>query len=203
MYITQSEAYGSLSGDDHDRNLTSDSDANQEVVGVIYHPPAQKTKAKKEEPGPEPAQPEAEVHFPLTGGTWSATVTAGGGYRFQGRDGEGNGEYVLEWKRRGKKERSTSFSSSSTDPAPGTRGDSRFVLGIVDMRTRRGARVASLTKKGFEVGCWERLPLEGLRECVGSSADESELLEGQFRTAVYTMVLTTGVWVAAQEGWLN
>jgi hypothetical protein len=82
-------------------------------------------------------------------------------------------------------------------------GDSRFVLGIVERRTRRGARVASLTKKGFEVGCWERLPLEGLRECVGSSADESELLEGQFRTAVYTMVLTTGVWVAAQEGWLN
>ncbi|GFF78498.1 hypothetical protein IFM62136_09833 [Aspergillus lentulus] len=199
MYVTQSEAYASLSGDDHDRNLTSDSDANQEVAGVIYHPPAQKTKAKKEEP--EPGQAEAEVHFPLTGRTWTARVTATGGYRFQGRDGAA--EYVLEWKRRGEEKRNTSFSSSSTDPAPGAGGDSRFVLGIVDMKTRRGARVASLTKKGFEVGCWERLPLEGLRECVGSSMDESGLSEGQFRTAVYTMVLTTGVWVAAQEGWLN
>lgn len=71
------------------------------------------------------------------------------------------------------------------------------------MRTRRAARVASLTKKGFEVGCWERLPLEGLQECVGSSTDESDPSDGQFRTAVYTMVLTTGVWVAAQEDWLG
>ncbi|PKX92863.1 uncharacterized protein P174DRAFT_452133 [Aspergillus novofumigatus IBT 16806] len=180
MYITQSEAYASLSGDDHNHNSGSEAEADashEAVVGVIYHPPAQKTKAKKEEPGP--GQAEAEVHFPLTGRTWSARVTTGSGYRFQGREGEGNREYVLQWKRRGEKKRSTSFSSSSTDPAPGAGGDSgRFVLGIVDMKTRRGARVASLTKKGFEVGCWERLPLEGLRECVGSSTDESELSEG-------------------------
>ncbi|KAH2656231.1 hypothetical protein KXV32_002405 [Aspergillus fumigatus] len=169
------------------------------VVGVIYHPPAQKTKARKE--GPGPAQAEAEVHFPLTRRAWSASVTAEGWYRFQGR-GEA-GEYVLEWKRRGEKERSRSFSSSSTDRAPRAAADSRFVLGIVDMRTRRAARVASLTKKGFEVGRWERLPLEGLQECVGSSTDESDPSDGQFRTAVYTMVLTTGVWVAAQEGWLG
>ncbi|EAW25201.1 uncharacterized protein NFIA_106900 [Aspergillus fischeri NRRL 181] len=202
MYITQSEAYASLSGENHNHNPGSEAEADashEAVVGVIYHPPAQKTKAKKE--GPEPAQAEVEVHFPLTGRTWSASVTAGGGYRFQGRDEAG--VYVLEWKRRGEKERSRSFSSSSTDRAPGPGADSRFVLGIVDMRTRRGARVASLTKKGFEVGCWERLPLEGLQECVGSSTDESELSEGQFRTAVNTMVLSTGVWVAAQEGWLG
>ncbi|GIK03441.1 hypothetical protein Aspvir_007510 [Aspergillus viridinutans] len=201
MYITQSEAYTSLAGD-----LASDSDASHEavaVVGVIYHAPVQKPSKTE---GPEPVQ--AEVHFPLGAGRWTASATTGGGYRFQGRDGDG--EYVLEWMRRGtgkgEGKRSTSFSSSSTDPAPG--GDSgRFVLGIADPKTRRGARVASLTKRGFEVGCWARLPLEGLRECVGlgldSSNDESDVWEGQFRTAVYTMVLTMGVWVAAQEGWLS
>lgn len=203
MYITQSEAYASLSGENHHPNsgLEAEAEASslEAVVGVIYHPPAQKTKARKE--GPGPAQAEAEVHFPLTRRAWSASVTAEGWYRFQGR-GEA-GEYVLEWKRRGEKERSRSFSSSSTDRAPRAAADSRFVLGIVDMRTRRAARVASLTKKGFEVGCWERLPLEGLQECVGSSTDESDPSDGQFRTAVYTMVLTTGVWVAAQEDWLG
>ncbi|GIC90992.1 uncharacterized protein Aud_007430 [Aspergillus udagawae] len=210
IYITQSEAYTSLSGDNHNHNLASGSDSeasHEAVVGVIYQAHAQKAKSEKE--GPAPAQAQAEVHFPLGAGRWTASATTGGGYRFQARDG--NGEYVLEWRRRetGKRgrKRSTSFSSSTTDPAPG--GDSvRFVLGLVDVKTQRGARVASLTKKGFEVGCWERLPLEGLRECVGlglgSSTDESEeLWEGQFRTAVYTMVLTMGVWVASQEGWLS
>ncbi|GIJ82151.1 hypothetical protein Asppvi_000654 [Aspergillus pseudoviridinutans] len=208
MYITQSEAYTSLSGENHNHNFAADSDtdaSHEAIVSVIYHAPVPKP-SKKEGPAPAPAQ--AEVHFPLGGRAWTASATAGGGYRFQGRDGEG--EYVLEWKRRGTgkggRTRSTSFSSSSTDPAPG--GDSgKFVLGIVDVKTRRGMRVASLTKRGFEVGCWERLPREALRECVGlglgSSTDESEPSEGQFRTAVYTMVLTMGVWVASQEGWLS
>ncbi|KAF7169650.1 hypothetical protein CNMCM5623_002334 [Aspergillus felis] len=206
MYLTQSEAYASFSGENQTHNLAADSDADtshEAIVGVIYHAPVQKP-SKKEAPGPA----QAEVCFPLGAGRWTASATTGGGYRFQGRDDEG--EYVLEWKRRGTgkkgRTRSTSFSSSSTDPAPG--GDSiKFVLGIVDVKTRRGTRVASLTKRGFEVGCWERLPRDALRECMGlglsSSTDESELSEGQFRTAVYTMVLTMGVWVASQEGWLS
>ncbi|RHZ57662.1 uncharacterized protein CDV56_100017, partial [Aspergillus thermomutatus] len=141
-----------------------------------------------------------------------------GGYRFQGQDGEGGNQHVLEWRKRGagssgREKRSISFSSSSTDPAPGENGlgagaGARFVLGIVDAKTRRGARVASLTKRGFQVGCWERLPRDALRECVGvgvgvDSSTEPELSEAQLRTAVYTIILTMGVWVASQEGWLG
>lgn len=196
MYITQSEAYTSLSGDSHSHshNLAAESEAtgSQEavaVVGVIYHAHAhaQKPRAKSKED-----EAQAAVHFPLGGRTWTASATAGGGYRFQTREGQ----HVLEWKRRG----------TSTDAAQGA-DSARFVLGIVDVRTRRGARVALLTKRGFEVGCWERLPREGLQECVVASSMEvgagAELSEAQLRTAVYTMILTMGVWVASQEGWLG
>lgn len=98
---------------------------------------------------------------------------------------------VVEWEKRVAKGRSSSASEGSE-----TNADWRFTLNIAELGLRRPC-LATLTKQGLKVGGWDRAQREYLASSLRSGNEVEE------DAALYTSVLTMGVYVAAQEGWLN
>lgn len=74
----------------------------------------------------------------------------------------------------------------------------RFVLRIADSRR---VRVARMSRTSVEVGSWGRRVREYLRDGLISEfgTRTKEDLDGR----LCTLILTSGVWVAGQEGWIN
>ncbi|KAF5857058.1 hypothetical protein ETB97_006302 [Aspergillus alliaceus] len=175
MYIVQSEEYTHLPGQ-----------SAGTIVGAIYMPVREETKKKGLSGG---------VWFPFGGG-WEVSKVERG-YRFSVRklrtDGEGEVVRVVEWEKRSSRSRPSSAESGSE-----MKGD-RFVLSIADT-TQSGLRrpwLATLTRKGFKVGGWNRAQREYLSSALRGHGDVDE------DAALYTCLLTMGVCVAAQEGWVN
>lgn len=94
----------------------------------------------------------------------------------------------------------------NTDGTAGAETE-RFVLLAIDRKARRKSRIATMNRGGFEINVRKSSILEHLRACLaltdpvdgGAVGDSSVDLE----VWLYTHVLTLGVWVASQEGWLN
>ena len=98
---------------------------------------------------------------------------------------------VVEWEKRVAKGRSSSASEGSE-----MRGDVRFTLNIAESGLRR-PWLATLTKQGVKVGGWDRAQREYLASSLRSGNEVEE------DAALFTSILTMGVYVAAQEGWLS
>ncbi|OGM40090.1 hypothetical protein ABOM_011403 [Aspergillus bombycis] len=173
MYIVQSDGYAHLPEDQ----------SQGAVVGVIYMPAKEENRKM--------AFPGGGVWFPVGEG-WEVSVTVRGGYRFMFKGRADGVSRVVEWEKRVAKGRSSSAASEGSE----MKGDVRFTLNIAESGLRR-PWLATLTKQGLKVGGWDRAQREYLASSLRS---ENEVEED---AALFTSILTMGVYVAAQEGWLN
>lgn len=112
------------------------------------------------------------------------------------------GRIILQWEKRDlpkNQSQNQNQSQNNTD---------QFVLMLIDRQAKRKSRIATMTPGGLEVFVRKSSIMESLRVCfnltspsatVTSGRDPHEVLESW----LYTHVLTLGVWVASQEGWLG
>ncbi|KAL4902188.1 hypothetical protein BDW74DRAFT_169675 [Aspergillus multicolor] len=167
---------------------TSDED---DVVAVIHTSPRSSTAN---------ANAAAELFFPLTNQTWTATSHGSGHYRFAS---EGN-SIAFEWEKR-PPSRSGPFAA---EKASADEGD-RFVLSVSDTTSLPAKRpwLAQLSKRGVHVGGlepWRDEP--GIRALIDGDGAEYAGSGGQTGgqgAGLYTLILAMGVWVARGEGWVN
>lgn len=84
----------------------------------------------------------------------------------------------------------------------GSSDTEQFVLMAIDRKARRKSRIATMTRAGFDIFVKKSSILDHLRTCLvltePVSGDSMDL-----ETWVYNLVLTLGVTVASQEGWLS
>lgn len=82
-----------------------------------------------------------------------------------------------------------------------------FVLLAIDRKARRKSRIATMNRSGFDITVRKSSILEHLRTCMKLTAPVSGESAGDvdvdLEIWLYTHVLTLGVWVASQEGWLH
>ncbi|KAE8133864.1 hypothetical protein BDV38DRAFT_286341 [Aspergillus pseudotamarii] len=181
MYIVQSDGYAHLPEAEEEQQQKNQGGG---AVGVIYMPTKDENNRKMAFPG-------GGVWFPMGEG-WEVSVTVRGGYRFMFKGRADGVSRVVEWEKRVAKGRSSSEASEASEMKP----DSRFTLNIAESGLRRPC-LATLTRQGLKVGGWDRAQREYL---ASSLRCENEVEED---AALYTSILTMGVYVAAQEGWLN
>lgn len=84
----------------------------------------------------------------------------------------------------------------------------QFVLMLIDRQARRKSRIATMTPGGLEVFVRKSSILESLRVCFNLTSPSAKAISGRdphevLESWLYTHVLTLGVWVASQEGWLG
>lgn len=98
---------------------------------------------------------------------------------------------ILQWEKR----------NSTGKDAP-----EQFILFLIDRQARRKSRIATMTRTGLEIYVRKSSIIETLQACLDLTkpsstpvGDSHETLE----TWLFTQVLTLGVWVSQQEGWLN
>lgn len=97
---------------------------------------------------------------------------------------------------------------ANTDGIAGSSETEHFVLLAIDRKARRKSRIATMNRGGFEITVRKSSILEHLRTCLEltnpisdtNTAGESSV---DLEVWLYTHVLTLGVWVASQEGWLS
>lgn len=104
----------------------------------------------------------------------------------------------MQWEKRGLVAKDGSASQSL--------GSDQFVLVLIDRKARRKSRIATMTPGGLEIMVRKSSIMEALQVCLDLTSpvstgnqDAHENLE----MWLYTQVLTLGVWVAQQEGWLG
>jgi hypothetical protein len=191
-YITKNER------PDQEQSQIHNEPTNQEkdIVAAMCYPPT----------GDNPSS--SAIHFRDARCIWQAVSSpAGPGqstscYRFAIKN-EVNNTGVdqcgmfMQWEKR---------DLPNTDGTAGAETE-RFVLLAIDRKARRKSRIATMNRGGFEINVRKSSILEHLRACLaltdpvdgGAVGDSSVDLE----VWLYTHVLTLGVWVASQEGWLN
>lgn len=84
----------------------------------------------------------------------------------------------------------------------GSSDNEQFVLLAIDRKTRRKSRIATMTRAGFDISVKKSSILDHLRTCLALTEPVSED-STDLETWVYNLVLTLGVTVASQEGWLG
>ncbi|KAJ5202179.1 hypothetical protein N7449_004258 [Penicillium cf. viridicatum] len=152
----------------------------------------------------------SEIHFRDARCIWQASAISTGPeqntqcYQFvikkeENTTGSEQCQMIMQWEKR-----ALSTNESGT---PRSQDNKHFVLVVVDRKTHRKSRIATMNRAGFKVTVRERLILDHPRTCLafpdpvsagGGSQDSCADLE----TWLYTHVLTFGIWVASQEGWL-
>lgn len=80
--------------------------------------------------------------------------------------------------------------------------EDHFILLVIDRQARRKSRIATMNRGGLEITIRKSSVIDHLRLCLGLS-DPGEGTSQDLETALYTHVLTLGVWLACREGWLN
>ncbi|OQD69116.1 hypothetical protein PENPOL_c002G05277 [Penicillium polonicum] len=152
--------------------------------------------------------PTSEIHFRNSRCIWQAsagsTEQSTPCYRFvikneENMTGSEQCQMILQWEK--------SALSANRDRIPRSRDTEHFILVAIDRKTHRKNRIAIMNPGGFEITIRERLILDHPRTCLafpdpvsagGGGPDPGADLE----TWLYTHVLTLGIWVASQEGWL-
>ncbi|KAL4972968.1 hypothetical protein BDW66DRAFT_113272 [Aspergillus desertorum] len=164
------------------RRSGNEADGEEDDVVAMIHTSPKSTTA------------DAELFFPLTNQTWETTSSRPGHYRFQMANKEGDANSVMfEWEKRPPSRSSPPGAAENDD------GD-RFVLGVTILEptsshTKR-LWLAQLSKRGVHVGgldVWRDEP--GLRALIDGVGPKG--------AGLYTLILTMGVWVAREEGWVN
>ncbi|KAJ5960260.1 uncharacterized protein N7479_007410 [Penicillium vulpinum] len=198
-YITKSKQ-PRKQGHSHDQYPPEISHYNarkRDIIAAICQPPSND-------------HPTSEIHFRDARCIWQANASSTGPeqsilcYRFIIKNDENmtdseQCQMILQWEKRGL--------STNGNGTPQFRDNEHFVLVAIDRRTRRKSRIAIMNRGGFEITVRERLISDHPRSCLafpdpvsvgGGTLDSCVDLE----TWLYTHVLTLGIWVASQEGWL-
>lgn len=113
------------------------------------------------------------------GVAWEASIPSPGVYRVSFAD------KVLEWEK---------------DPGQGQGQGGKFVLRV---EGQRRVRIARMSRVSVEVGPWGRGVRSYLRDGLVSDSFRGEDGEDGLDARLCTLILTSGVWVAGQEGWIN
>lgn len=157
----------------------------------------------------------SSIHFRDAQCSWSVRANMAGpnhdtpSYRFTLKDEKSPdsetqpGRIILQWEKR-----QSSNNSSPTSSQSQTSPTEQFVLMLIDRQARRKSRIATMTPGGLEVFVRKSSIVESLRVCFNLTNPSATLTNGRDPHAVleswlYTHVLTLGVWVAFQEGWLG
>ncbi|CAI7626614.1 unnamed protein product [Penicillium manginii] len=117
------------------------------------------------------------------------------------------GRIILQWEKRElpKDQNQTQNQNQSQSQSQNT---DQFVLMLIDRQARRKSRIATMTPGGLEVFVRKSSILESLRVCFNLTSPSATVISGRdphevLESWLYTHVLTLGVWVASQEGWLG
>lgn len=197
IYATLNESYITINERPLDHQPTQDSttDRNQEkdVIAAMY------------QLGTSDNSPTASsaIHFRDAHSIWQ-TITTGSEqttpcYRFAIKNHQSTtteqSRMFMQWEKR---------------PLPlddETVDNEAFVLLAIDRKARRKSRIATMNRSGFEITVRKSSILEHLRMCMKLTAPVSGESAGDvdvdLEIWLYTHVLTLGVWVASQEGWLH
>ncbi|KAJ5389736.1 uncharacterized protein N7496_000804 [Penicillium cataractarum] len=150
------------------------------------------------------------IHFRDAQCSWQASVGTAGPektlcYRFtindENRDKSDPGRMIMQWEKRGLagKDENSSHSFNSD----------QFVLVLIDRQARRKSRIATMTPGGLEIMVRKTSIMEHLQMCLDLTNPISTATSGDLDAHenlemwLYTHVLTLGIWVAQQEGWLG
>ncbi|KAJ5090877.1 hypothetical protein N7532_009561 [Penicillium argentinense] len=161
--------------------------------------------------------PPSTIHFRDARCGWSAASSLAGpdhdipAYRFtmQLHSTQNNskdtdlGRIVMQWEKR-----PAPRTKSNLNPHNENEPSKQFVLMLIDRHARRKSRIATMTPGGLEVFVRKSSILESLRVCFNLTSPSPEVTNGRdphdvLESWLYTHVLTLGMWVAFQEGWLG
>ena len=150
------------------------------------------------------------IHFRDAQASWQASVGTAGAqntlcYRFtineESREKGDPGRMIMQWEKRGLAGKDGSASQSFNSD--------QFVLVLIDRKARRKSRIATMTPGGLEIMVRKTSIMETLQVCLDLTSPISTAASGDrdahenLEMWLYTQVLTLGVWVAQQEGWLG
>ncbi|CEJ55623.1 hypothetical protein PMG11_01873 [Penicillium brasilianum] len=150
------------------------------------------------------------IHFRDAQRSWHASVGFAGPektpcYRFtindETREKSDPGQMIMQWEKRGL----AGKDENSSQPFH----SDQFVLVLIDRRARRKSRIATMTPGGLEIMVRKTSIMEHLQMCLDLTDPLSTATSGDRDAHVnlemwlYTHVLTLGIWVAQQEGWLG
>ncbi|CAG8899414.1 unnamed protein product [Penicillium egyptiacum] len=147
--------------------------------------------------------PTSSIHFRDTRCIWQVCANSAGPgkdtcYRFvlekENTTGPEQCRMIMQWEKR--------VLSANGNAASGSLGNEEFALLTVDRKTRRKSRIATMTRGEFEITVRKSSILDRLRTCMALTEPVSEDTT-ELETWLYTLVLTLGVSVASQEGWLG
>lgn len=217
MFLAQSESFSNIPGTGASTS-TSTSEAappSHDLVGAIYTDPKRPSDAGvyivdgdmrweatqtprgyrfllKRARAPRPTSKHS-----VGDGAAASSDAVSPAHQGQGHDQEPL-DIALEWERRARTGTSSPEETSTADSGVGNNTSSnsskadRFVLAIADQPSLRRPWLATLTKKGFMVGGWDRGQRAYLGERLGVQGDR----------VLYTCFLALGVYVARLEGWV-
>lgn len=148
--------------------------------------------------------PTSSIHFRDTRCTWQPSASSAGSekgtcYRFGIQKEEKTAaseqsRMIMQWEKRAL--------STDGNAASGSPDNEQFVLMAIDRKMRRKSRIATMNRGGFEISVRKSSILDHLRTCLALTEPVSEG-SPDLETWLYTLVLTLGVSVASQEGWLG
>ncbi|KAI9035343.1 uncharacterized protein KD926_003733 [Aspergillus affinis] len=212
MFLTQSESYSHIPGSDS-ANATEGAPPTHDFVGAIYADPKRTSGAGVYIPAGnlkwEATQTPRGYRFQLKRGSaprpasqqsvGDGTAAASDAAPPPSRGQEGGQcpqeplNIALDWERRARTSSDETTDANANAGSSGNNKPDRFVLTIADQPHLRRPWLATLTKKGFMVGGWDR----------GQRAFLTERLGVQDEQVLYTCFLALGVYVARSEGWAS
>ncbi|KAJ5514400.1 hypothetical protein N7463_003952 [Penicillium fimorum] len=198
IYATLNEPYitnkqQERQGYPQEQDTQSNSIQEKDIVAAMCQPPSSNNN-----------NPTSSIHFRDAKCIWQASATSAGPekgsfYRFVIKNREitaspEQDRMIMQWEKRAV---STDGSGASGSP-----DNEHFVLVAIDRKARRKSRIATMTPGGLDITVRKSSILDHLRTCLaltepvsGGSTD--------LETWLYTLVLTLGLSVASQEGWLG
>jgi hypothetical protein len=184
--------------EDHATQPSSDSNAQEkDIIAAMCNPSNNDN-------------PITAIHFRDTRCIWQANAGSAGSrqstscYRFVIKNEHDTTcseqcRMIMQWEKR--------TISAKANGVPGTPDNEHFVLVAIDRKARRKSRIATMNRGGFEITVRKSSILEHLRTCLALtdpvSAGGNMDSVGELETWLYTLVLTLGISVASQEGWLG
>ncbi|KAI3271529.1 hypothetical protein CBS147309_5248 [Penicillium roqueforti] len=144
----------------------------------------------------------SSIHFRDTKCIWKSSTNSTGTekgtfYRFiikeESTAGSEQPRMIMQWEKR---------ALPANGNGNGAPDNEQFILMAIDRKTRRKSRIATMNRGGFDIFIRKSSILDHLRTCMTLTVPVSES-STDLETWLYTLVLTLGVSVASQEGWLG
>lgn len=195
-YISSAPAARKECTNSDSQESTSSNLQNKDIVAAICQSACDKAST-------------SAIHFRDAQCSWQASVGTAGlentpCYRFtindENRDKGDPGRMIMQWEKRGIAGKDGNSSQSFNSD--------QFVLVLIDRTARRKSRIATMTPCGLEIMVRKTSIMEHLQVCMDlsnpiSTATGDRGAHENLELWLYTHVLTLGVWVAQQEGWLG